>query len=205
MDASQEKTLNMMRRILNKRLSDDGYTVGHTQRVTEISLSIGREIGLPPDELKDLYWGAMLHDIGKIAIETEILNKPGALTPEEYRHIMTHAVLSLNIAKNMFNERVLEIISHHHDYYDGSGFNQTIAGEEIPLGARILALADAFDAMTSDRPYRAAMSHEKAFAEIRRCLGTQFDPGLASAFLKIHLLPRPVPKAAMTKLKEDRG
>jgi len=194
MAASQEKTLNMMRRILNKRLSNNGYTVGHTQRVTEISLSIGREIGLTPDELEDLYWGAMLHDIGKIAVETEILNKPSALTPEEYEHIMTHAILSLNIAKNMFNKRVLEIISHHHDYYDGSGFNQTITGKEIPLCARILALADAFDAMTSDRPYRAAMSHEKAFMEIRRCRGTQFDPIVADAFLKIHLFTRPVSK-----------
>ncbi len=205
MAASQEKTLNMMRWILNKRLSNDGYTVGHTQRVTEISLSIGKEIGLRLHELQDLYWGAMLHDIGKIAVDPEILNNSGALTPEEYRHIMTHTILSLNIAKNMFNERVLEIISHHHDRYDGSGFNQTIAGEEIPLGARILALADAFDAMTSERPYRAAMSHEKAFMEIGRCCGTQFDPGVASTFLKMHLFPKPVLQYAMANLKEDRG
>jgi putative nucleotidyltransferase with HDIG domain len=203
MVASQEKALNMMRRILYKKLSDDGCTVGHTQRVIEISLSLGKEIGLSPDELEDLYWGAMLHDIGKIAVDPEILNKPGALTLEEYRHIMTHAILSLNIAKDMVNERVLEIISHHHDYYDGRGFNQTIAGEEIPLGARILALADAFDAMTSDRPYRAAMSDEKALVEIRRCRGTQFDPGVASAFLKMHLLPRPALQYAMSDLKEN--
>jgi putative nucleotidyltransferase with HDIG domain len=199
---SKEKTLSVMKWILNKKLSDDGL-VGHTQRVTEISLSIGKEIGLTPDELEDLYWGAMLHDIGKIAVEPKILNKPGALTREEYRHIMTHTILSLNIAKNILNERVLEIISNHHYYYDGSGFSQKIAGEEIPIGARILAVADAFDAMTSDRPYRAAMPHEKAFMEIRRCCGTAFDPNVANAFLKMHSFTSPAPQYAMAKLKED--
>jgi putative nucleotidyltransferase with HDIG domain len=183
----QETTLNEMKCILDKKLSNDSFTIEHTQRVINISLSVGREIGLLPDELEDLYWGALLHDIGKIAINPEILNKPSALTLEEYSHVMTHVLISCNLAKNMVNEKVLEIIVHHHDYYNGSGFNQTIAGEDIPLGARILALADAFDAMTSDRPYRGAMPHEEAFMEVMRCSDTQFDPDVVGAFLKLPL------------------
>jgi putative nucleotidyltransferase with HDIG domain len=204
MVASPEKTLNGMRFILDKKLLNNGSTVEHTQRVVEISLSIGKEIGLPPDELEDLHWGALLHDIGKIAVDPEILNKPGALTLEEYRHVMTHSIVGCNIAKNMVNGKVLEIISHHHDYYDGSGLNQTIAGEDIPLGARILALADAFDAMTSDRPYRSAISHEEAFMEIKRCSRTQFAPCIVSTFLKMNLFPRPALQDAMATLNDDR-
>jgi putative nucleotidyltransferase with HDIG domain len=201
MVASREKTLNGMRCILDKKLLNAGFTVEHTQRVVEISLSVGKEIGLPADELEDLHWGALLHDIGKIAIDPEILYKPGALTLEEYSHVMTHATVSRNIAKNMVNENVLEIISHHHDYYDGSGFNQTVAGEDIPLGARILALADAFDAMTSDRPYRGAMSPEEALMEIKRCSSTQFAPGLVSVFLNIRPFPGPALQDAVAALK----
>jgi putative nucleotidyltransferase with HDIG domain len=185
MTVIQDKALNGMKSILDKKLLNAGFTIEHTQRVVEISLSLGKEIGLSTEELDDLRWGALLHDIGKIAIDPEVLFKPGSLTPEEYSHVMTHAIVSRNIAKNMVNERVLEIISHHHDYYDGSGFNQGITGEDIPLGARILALADAFDAMTSDRPYRDAMSHEEALIEIKRCSGTQFAPGLVNVFLKM--------------------
>jgi putative nucleotidyltransferase with HDIG domain len=198
--ASPEKTLNGMRFILDKKLLNNGLTVEHTQRVIEISLSIGKEIGLPPDELENLRWGALLHDIGKIAVDPEILNKPGELTLEEYRHVMIHPTVGCNIAKNTVNKKVLEIISHHHDYYDGSGLNQTISGEDIPLGARILALADAFDAMTSDRPYRDAMSHEDALLEIRRCSRTQFEPAIVGAFLKMNLFPGPACHQAMATL-----
>lgn len=184
---SQEEILYGIQYILNKKLSIDNFTVEHSGRVVEISISLGREIGLSPDELEELRLAALLHDIGKIAVNPEILNKPGPLTSEEYIQIMEHVVVIRNIAKNNVNERVLEMISHHHDNYDGSGLNQTIVGKDIPLGARILTLADAFDAMTSDRPYRAAMAHEEAFMEIRRCSSTKFDPGIAIAFLKMHL------------------
>jgi putative two-component system response regulator len=191
MTVTQEKALHGMRAILDKKLLNAGFTIEHTQRVVEISISLGKEIGLSPEELDDLRWGALLHDIGKIAIDPAVLFKPGSLTPEEYNHVMTHAAVSRNIAKDMVNERVLEIISHHHDYYDGSGFNQEVSGENIPLGARILALADAFDAMTSDRPYRDAMSHKEALYEIIRCSGTQFSPGLVNVFLKMQWRPEP--------------
>jgi len=156
--------------------SNDKYLAGHSRRTTEIALAIGRDINLPREVLEDLQLGALLHDIGKIAVDPGILNKPGKLTPEEYRHIMAHTVAGSNIVKPMVNKRIADIISHHHDHYDGSGLGQVAAGKDIPLGARILAVADAFDAMTSERPYRAGMSNEEAIEEIRQGRGTQFDP-----------------------------
>ena len=163
----------------------DRYTAGHSRGVTEIAVAIGRELGLSPDDIEDLRWGGLLHDVGKIAVDQLIQNKTGELTPEEYEHIMIHAHVGAGIVKPVVNGKVVEMIEHHHDHYDGSGMNQVVIGEDIPLGARILAVADAFDAMTSDRPYRSAMSIEEALSEIMRCTGTQFDPVVAAAFLKI--------------------
>jgi HD-GYP domain-containing protein (c-di-GMP phosphodiesterase class II) len=134
--------------------------------------------------MEDLRWGSLLHDVGKMAVDQFIQNKPGKLTHEEYEHIMIHAHVGAGIVKPVVNDRVVEMIEHHHDYYNGSGLHQVVAGEDIPLEARILAVADAFDAMTSDRPYRSAMSSEEALGEINRCKGVQFDPVVASAFLK---------------------
>jgi putative two-component system response regulator len=163
----------------------DQYTAGHSRRVTEIAVAIGREMGLSDDYVEDLRWGGLLHDIGKITIDQIIQNKPGKLTPEEYEHIMTHASVGAGIVKPVVNGKVVAMIEHHHDRYDGGGMNQTVSGKKIPLGARILAVADSFDAMTSDRPYRKAMTVEEALGEIRRCSGSQFDPDIVAVFLKI--------------------
>jgi HD-GYP domain-containing protein (c-di-GMP phosphodiesterase class II) len=133
--------------------------------------------------LEDLRWGSLLHDVGKIAVDQFIQNKPGKLTPAEYEHIMIHAQVGAGIVKPVVNENVVAIVEHHHDHYDGTGLHQTTTGEGIPLGARILAVADAFDAMTSDRPYRPAITETDARQEIQRCLGTQFDPNVAKVFL----------------------
>jgi len=163
----------------------DKYTAGHSRRVTKISLAIGKELGLSRDEIEDLRWGSLLHDVGKIAVDQSIQNKPEKLTPVEYEHIMIHTQIGAGIVKPVVNDRVVDMIIHHHDHYDGTGLNQTVAGEDIPLGARIMAVADAFDAMTSHRPYRPAMPVEEALREIKRCVDTQFDPVAARAFLKI--------------------
>jgi putative two-component system response regulator len=163
----------------------DKYTAGHSRRVTEIAVAIGKELGLPPADIEDLRWGGLLHDVGKIAVDQLIQNKPTKLTPEEYEHIMIHAHVGAGIVKPVVNDKVVKMIEHHHDHYDGKGLHQVAAGKAIPLGARVLAVADSFDAMTSDRPYRSALSVEKALDEIRRCAGTQFDPVVADVFLKI--------------------
>jgi putative nucleotidyltransferase with HDIG domain len=163
----------------------DKYTAGHSRRVTEIALAIGRELRLSDEDLENLRWGSLLHDVGKIAVDHFVQNKPGKLTPAEYEHIMIHAHVGAGIVKHVVNEKVVEIVEHHHDYYNGAGLHQVTAGEEIPLGARILTIADSFDAMTSNRPYRPALPIEAARQEIKRCIGTQFDPTVANAFLKL--------------------
>ena len=169
--------------LINTLESTDTYTKGHTPAVVEIALSIGEHLGLSKEEIEDLKWSALLHDVGKIAVDPDILNKPGELTSGEYRHIMTHAVIGPNLVKPFVTEKVVDIISHHHDHYDGTGFNQTIKGKAIPLGARIIAVADAYQAMISDRPYRRALSVQDAIEEILWCSGTQFDPIIANVLI----------------------
>ena len=122
--------------------------------------------------------------MGKIAVDQLIQNKPRALTPEEYGHIMIHAYVGADIVRPVVNKSIIGLIEHHHDHCDGTGLHQVVAGEDIPMGARILAVADAFDAMTSDRPYRSAMTIDRSLEEIRRCTGTQFDPVVTTAFMK---------------------
>jgi putative two-component system response regulator len=161
----------------------DEYTTGHSMRVAEISVAIGKDLDLSPEEIEDLRWASLLHDVGKIAVDQIIQNKPEKLTIEEYEHIMVHASIGANIIRPVVNENIIKIIEHHHDHYDGSGWHQTISGEKIPLGARILAISDAFVAMISSRPYRSAKSINEAVAEIKRCSGSQFDAEITRVFL----------------------
>lgn len=150
----------------------DNYTAGHSRRVTALSSLIAHRINLDADQSEDLRWGALLHDLGKIAVDSAIQNKPGALTPDEYKHIMTHVQIGPDIVKPIANENIIKVIRHHHDRYDGHGLDQKLAGEDIPLCARIVAVADTFDAMTSNRPYRKAKSIDEAIAEMKRCSGS---------------------------------
>ena len=172
--------------VLSALKSADDDTARHCQRVSNMALALGAELNLPVSEIKCLCWSSLLHDIGKIIIDPRIKNKPAKLTPEEYGYIRCHAMAGGQMVRQVMGDKVAEIIEHHHDHYDGSGLHQLVTGEGVPLGARILAVADAFDAMTSDRSYRTAMSTGDALEEIKRCSGTQFDPAIINAFLKIY-------------------
>jgi putative two-component system response regulator len=175
--------LGTMEALVNTLESLDTYIKGHSQEVAEIALAIGQQMGFAAEEMDDLRWAALLHDVGKIAVDPNILNKPGELTPNEYRHIMTHAIIGPSLVKPFVNEKVIDIISHHHDHYDGSGLDQKVRGKDIPTGARIIAVADAYQAMISDRPYRHAMSKHDAMEELVWYSGTQFDPMIANMLI----------------------
>ncbi|MDA1088207.1 MAG: diguanylate cyclase [Verrucomicrobia bacterium] len=175
-------TLEAMVAMLDAREQGTGR---HSLNVRELSLILGREMELTPDELHDLSLGALLHDIGKIAIPDAILLKPGPLTAEEWTVMRTHARVGYElVSSSPFLAGAAEIVLSHQEHYDGSGYPRALAGEDIAMGARIFAVVDAYDAMRSDRPYRQAMTRENAVAELRRCSGTQFDPVVVAATLR---------------------
>ncbi len=177
--------LSSIRAIVNAIEEKDEYTRGHTGRVTEYSLLIGKRLGLSNDEIKTLELSALLHDVGKIGIPDSILRKPGRLTDEEYAVIKSHPLRGVKILEPIENIRhILPGIRHHHERYDGKGYPDGLKGKKIPFYARIIAVADAFDAMTSDRPYRKGLPIEIARKEIEENRGTQFDPECADAFLR---------------------
>ena len=164
----------------------DRYTRGHSQRVTHFSLAIAARLELPSANLEDLRCAAILHDLGKIGVREAILNKPGALTSEEFREVVRHPEVATRILSPIpFFRKILPSILHHHERFDGDGYPGRIAGTEIPLYSRIMAIADTYDAMTSSRAYRPALSEEEATAEIRRGAGMQFDPELVPVFLSV--------------------
>ncbi len=180
----QKLFIDAVESLISALEAKDKYTAGHSRRVTKIALDIAHVMGIKGADLENVRWSALLHDIGKIGIDPSIQNKPGILTPTEYNYILTHCTIGPGIVQPLVNDIIVESIKHHHDSYDGTGLNQTVKGENIPLISRILTVADSFDAMTSDRPYRAAMSASKAVEEVQRCAGTQFDPVIVQAFLK---------------------
>lgn len=163
----------------------DTYTHGHSRRVTLYALIIGRSMNLDRATLEKLQLAGLLHDIGKIGTPERILNKPGGLTHEEFNVIKDHPGKGKEILNNIKQLKDISLwLRHHHEKYDGTGYPDGLKGEEIPLPSRILAVADTYDAMTSDRSYRKGLPHDTAVAEIRRCASTQFDPMVVEIFLK---------------------
>jgi len=168
----------------------DSETEGHSKRVTFYAVALARAMGIPPAEIKVISRGAFLHDIGKMAIPDAILRKPGTLSEDERALMREHCVRGYDVLRKIpFLAGAAEIVFCHQEHFDGNGYPSRLIGEEIPIGARIFAVADALDAITSDRPYRSARSFDEAREEILRCSGTQFDPAVVEAFLKI---PTPV-------------
>jgi len=166
----------------------DPYTRGHSMNVARLSAEIAEKMGLDKETIKSVYWAGIVHDVGKIVVRMNILQKPGKLTKEEMDEVRRHPVLGAIILNELEETRKLaKIVKHHHERWDGKGYPDGLKGEEIPLGSRILALADAFDAMRSERPYRRALSLEEALEEIRACSGTQFDPEVVRVFLQYRL------------------
>ncbi len=164
----------------------DKDTEGHCRRVVDYSLMMGRTLNFSDEELTRLCHGALLHDIGKIGVSDTILHKPGPLTDEEWSVMRTHPQLGFMMVADVKQlEKAREIILNHHERYDGKGYPNGISGSAIPLGARLFTIADSFDAMISDRPYRKGMTIAEAREEVRRCSGTQFDPLCVAAFDKI--------------------
>jgi putative nucleotidyltransferase with HDIG domain len=161
----------------------DPYTYGHSARVAAFSLEIADELGYPQDKREGLRRAALLHDIGKIGIEDHILRKAGALNYAEAKHMREHPVIGHHMLKDVpFLHSSLSGIRHHHERWDGTGYPDALGGETLPLQVRILSVADVFDALTSDRPYRAAMSMAEAMEMITREAGRQFDPAVVAAF-----------------------
>lgn len=182
LQASYETTLEGWSHALDLR---DKETEGHTLRVTELTLRIARAMGFSAEQLVHVRRGALLHDIGKMGVPDQILHKPGPLTEEEWRSMKRHPELAYELLSPIqYLAPALDIPHYHHEKWDGTGYPDGLKGEEIPLAARIFAVVDVYDALTSDRPYRASWSKEQALAYIRSEAGRHFDPTVVDIFLK---------------------
>jgi putative nucleotidyltransferase with HDIG domain len=195
-EITHDATLDALSIALDYR---DNETEGHSQRVVKYSLEIGKVLGLHRHDMVILARGTLLHDIGKIGVPDSVLWKPGKLTEEEWIEMRKHVEYGYRMLKHIpFLQDAALIVLHHQERYDGTGYPQNLKGEDIVIGARIFAIADTYDAMTTDRPYRKALTDQDAREEIVRCRGTQFDTDVVEAFFKI-------PAEQWLKIKEDVG
>ncbi len=182
----QKMSLQTITTIANTIDAKDEYTRGHSRRVSEYSAAIAEKLGMSPDEVSNIRWVALLHDIGKIGVPDAVLNKPGRLTNEEYQMMKQHTVIGGEILKDIGMLKGIDVgARYHHERYDGKGYPDGISGEDIPYIARIIAVADAYDAMTSNRIYRKHLHEEKVMNELKAGLGTQFDPKAGQALIEL--------------------
>lgn len=163
----------------------DYYTRGHSENVARYASLFAENLGLDRSVIRRLFWAGMVHDVGKIFVPQQVLNKNGLLSVEEYELVKIHPVKSFELLNEAGLEEIAKIARHHHERYDGKGYPDGLVGDAIPFESRILAVVDAFDAMTTNRPYKKAMTIEEAILEIERCSGSQFDPNLAEVFVKL--------------------
>ena len=186
-EPTPDRPLLMIGALARAMAARDASTHEHARRVQRYALALADEISIGEDRtLAAIDAAALLHDIGKLGIPDRLLNKPGPLTPDEYDHVKLHAIIGADILSAVaFPGPLAVIVRHHHENWDGSGYPDGLRGEAIPIGARVLAIADCYDALTSDRPYRPALSHLCAVAMIHDRRGTMYDPGIVNAFLRI--------------------
>lgn len=186
LNEQQTLLIGTVRSLVNTLDAKDKYTCGHSDRVAQIAKCIAREYGLPEQDCQRIYLAGLLHDIGKIGVRDEVLQKTGVLTPEEYDEIKLHPVFGYEILKHLHQlQHVLPGVMHHHESWDGTGYPHQLKDAEIPLAARILAVADAYDAMTSHRPYRKGMAPRQAEAILVQGSGKQWDPDAVAAFFRV--------------------
>jgi putative nucleotidyltransferase with HDIG domain len=180
----EESYLQTVLALANAVDAKDNYTAGHAQRLAELALAIGRKLGMAPHDLEGLRYGAILHDIGKIGVPDAVLQKPAALTPAEWALMRQHPAIGAGILAPVPHlASAAQIVRHHHERYDGKGYPDRLAGEAIPLGARILTVVDSYSAIRDRRVYKEARSHAEAVAELKKNTGTQFDPRVVELFL----------------------
>jgi len=183
----------------------DRYIRGHPERTSERAVALAQEMGLSPERVRDIRVAGLLHDIGKVTVSEGILNKPGKLTKREFASIKDHPIVGATLISQVRGfERLVPTVRHHHERFDGKGYPDGLAGEEIPLEARILSVVDVFDALTHQRSYRKAQTKEHAIAELERGAGTQFDPAVVEAFLALMKRRGEEPAAPAQAASEDR-
>ncbi|TCN25087.1 HD domain-containing phosphohydrolase [Mesobacillus foraminis] len=166
----------------------DGYTSDHCQRIMELSMMLGKKLGLASKDLYTLNLGSFLHDVGKIRVPDHVLNKPDKLTPEEWELMKKHTIYGVEILEDTnigYLKDAAKIVGQHHERYDGSGYPFGLKGDEIYIGAKIVAVVDSYDAMTTDRVYRKGMAKEDALEELQKGIGSLYDPDVAKAFLEL--------------------
>jgi len=178
----------------------DHYTQGHSQKVSAYAALIAEALGLGDAEVEEIRLGGVLHDIGKVGIPENILNKNGPLNPDEWETMKSHVKFGAKILEPLTPlARIREMVLHHHEFFDGSGYPDALIGDRIPLGARIIAIADAYDTITSDRTYKKARNASDALAELERCANGQFDGTIVELFIRtMRQLPNPIIEVAAT-------
>ncbi|OGO04124.1 MAG: hypothetical protein A2Y60_04250 [Chloroflexi bacterium RBG_13_54_9] len=184
-DALKNAVLETLEALSQVVEANDPYTAGHSTRVTELAVAIAKEMTLDEDQLDILRIAGPLHDVGKVGIPGSVLNKPTKLTQAEWWMVRSHPLVSAQTADRVAAfKKAVPVIRHHHEHWDGSGYPDGLKGKDIPLLARILTVADGFEAMTSERPYRRALTEEEARSELENCAGTQWDPEVVRVFLE---------------------
>ncbi len=192
--------LNAITALVYALEAKDAYTSGHSQRVADLSAAIARELNLPHGQIDKLRLAGLLHDIGKIGVQESVLNKPGRLTEAEFGLVKLHPEIGEHILSPIVDSAdILEAVRNHHEHFNGKGYPDGLQKDKIPLGARILAISDAYEAMTSERPYRKSMSANAARHEIERHKGSQFDPEIAATFTRIEESRIPASKTKARK------